>query len=298
MIPSSQALLRPLLEASAAQSGPTDIATLRAPLVAQMNLTPEECQQKLNSGVLTYVNRIAWAKSFLVRAGLLTAGRSVWITEAGRALLDKHVGPITRKQLEALPTWTDKLSEKSSAATAAEFVELSPEEQLDLPVEELSNATKAELLARIHAEPRAFFERFIRDLMLAMGYGGGIRDRGFLTGRTGDGGVDGLIHEDSLGLDAVYLQAKRYQPGSNISAEQIRGFVCAMTGENATKGVFVTTSAFTRDAIAFVERVTQRIVLIDGERLADLALRHGVGVRTQRSIAIQRIDEDYFAGED
>jgi restriction system protein len=298
MIPSSNQLIRPLLEAAAARDGPTDIATLRVPLVAAMNLTPEERVEKLDSGVLTYVNRIAWAKSFLVRAGLLTPGRGVAITAAGRDFLRAHDGPIGRKHLEALPTWTDTVAEKASQPVpATDLPDLSPEEGIDRLVAEANAVTKADLLARLRAGDPAFFERFVRDLLVAMGYGGGLKERGFVTGRTGDGGMDGVVHEDALGLDAVYLRAKRYQPGSNVNAEQVRGFVGAMNLSNASKGVFVTTSDFTPDALRVREKTSLRVVLVNGSQLAELALRHGVGVRAQRTITLQKIDEDYFAGE-
>lgn len=173
-----------------------------------------------------------------------------------------------------------------------------PEEDIERGFARWQRELKAQVLGRLHAEKPAFFERFITDLLLAVGYGKGQRERGFVTGRSSDGGIDGIIHEDVFGLDAVYIQAKRYQPESNVGARDLRDFVGAMTTENAGKGVFVTTSDFTPEAKAVVEKVTQRIVLINGDRLAELAVRHNVGVRIRQTYVLSDIDEGYFASED
>lgn len=301
--------MRPLLEATIEARTETSVRGL-VPLIAKrLALTDGDLAELLPSQRQpTFNNRLHWAKTYMERAGLLLATRRGYFTATARAasLLSDHAGPLSMKVLEQFPEYAAwKSRENGAGETDAPLsvepptlLAATPEESVESAVDTIERSLKAELLARIHAEPPAFFERFIRDLLLAMGYGGGLRERGFLTGGTGDGGIDGLIHEDALGLDAVYLQAKRYQPGANIPAHELRGFVGSMTAENASKGVFVTTSGFTRDATAFIDKVTQRIVLIDGDRLAELALRHGVGVRAQRTIVLQRVDEDYFASED
>jgi restriction system protein len=156
-------------------------------------------------------------------------------------------------------------------------------------------ATVAELRATLQEIAPARFERIIVDLLIAMGYGGGDPDLGVHLGRSGDGGIDGIINEDALGLDAVYVQAKRYDPKTNVGRPDIQRFVGSLTGESATKGVFVTTSAFSREAREYVNRVQQRVVLIDGERLARLMIQHGVGVRARLTYVLRTLDEDYFA---
>ena len=142
------------------------------------------------------------------------------------------------------------------------------------------------------------FEQLIVDLLLAMGYGGGDRAMGRRLGRSGDGGIDGVIDEDALGLDAVYVQAKRYAEGKTVGRPAIQQFIGSLTGEGATKGVFVTTSTFTVEAMGFADRVQQRIVLIDGGRLARLMIAHDVGVRTREVYAVKTVDDDYFADPD
>ena len=155
--------------------------------------------------------------------------------------------------------------------------------------------TAAELLTLVQSMDPARFEDLIVDLLLAMGYGGGDRAMGRRLGRSGDGGIDGVIDEDALGLDAVYVQAKRYAPGNTVGRPAIQQFVGSLTGEGATKGVFVTTSAFSAEARAYADRVAQRVVLIDGARLARLMIAHDVGVRTRQTYAVKTVDEDYFA---
>lgn len=159
----------------------------------------------------------------------------------------------------------------------------------------LEAALRDDLLALLHQLSPQRFEQVILDLLTAMGYGGGDATRGLTTKATGDGGVDGIIHEDALGLDAVYIQAKRYAPDNRIGRPDIQRFIGSLTGESATKGVFVTTSDFSREAREYLHRVQHRVVLINGQRLARLMIQHGVGVRVRRQYVIQSVDEDYFA---
>ena len=157
---------------------------------------------------------------------------------------------------------------------------------------------EADLLDRVRAAPSTFLERVVVDLLIAMGYGGGNAARGRVTGQAGDGGIDGTIREDALGLDEVYLQAKKYAPGTTVGEGDLRNFAGAIDAANTTKGVFVTTAGFTRSATDYVAKSPKRIVLIDGEELARLMVVHEIGVRTRIRYAVKRIDEDYFAGED
>ena len=169
-----------------------------------------------------------------------------------------------------------------------------PEETLDRAAGELRTVLEAEVLARVRNAEPAFLEGVIVDLLIAMGYGGGDAAMGHVTGRSGDGGIDGTIREDALGLDEVYVQAKKYAHGNTVGEGDLRNFAGAIDAAGTTKGVFVTTAEFTRAAKDYVARSPKRIVLIDGEELARLMVRHGVGVRTRVRHEIKRIDEDYF----
>lgn len=172
-----------------------------------------------------------------------------------------------------------------------------PEEQIDAAQSVLHQALKTDLLQRILAQSPAFFERAIVDLLVGMGYGGSHEDAARRLGKTGDGGIDGVIDEDRLGLDRIYVQAKRYAAHVGVGRPEVQAFVGSLVGFGATKGVFVTTSSFSAPAADFVRHIPQRIVLIDGDRLADLMIEHGVGVRVARSVEVKRLDEDYFVEE-
>ena len=172
-----------------------------------------------------------------------------------------------------------------------------PEETLDRVAGELRAMLEAEILNRVRNAAPEFLERVVVDLLIAMGYGGGDAAMGRVTGRSGDGGIDGTIREDALGLDEVYVQAKKYGDSNTVGERDLRNFAGAIDATGTTKGVFVTTSGFTRAARDYVERSPKRIVLIDGEELARLMFKHGVGVRTRVRHEIKRVDEDYFDQE-
>ena len=189
----------------------------------------------------------------------------------------------------------DAVAAGEPAAAVSPVSEATPEEQIDAAPRVLHTALKADLLARILAQSPGFFERVIVDLLVAMGYGGSHADAALRLGRSGDGGVDGVIDEDRLGLDRIYVQAKRYAAHVGVGRPEVQGFVGSLVGLGATKGVFVTTSSFSAHAIDYVRHLPQRVILIDGERLAELMVEHDVGVRNSRTIAVKRLDEDFFA---
>lgn len=174
---------------------------------------------------------------------------------------------------------------------------VTPDEQIDAAAKQLNSALEADILARVRTVDPALFEQIVIDLLIAMGFGGGDPEIGARVGRSGDGGIDGVIQEDALGLDAVYIQAKRYKDGNSIGSPQLHSFIGSLVGHRATKGVFVTTSSFTRDAREYVNTVHHRVVLIDGAELARHLVRHGVGVREDRTIVIKKLDEDYFSDD-
>ena len=192
-------------------------------------------------------------------------------------------------------------STETNVATATEPINTdmssTPEEQIESAANALQASLRSDLIERILQNTPSFFERLIIDLLVAMGYGGTRKDAATQLGKSGDGGVDGVINEDALGLDRVYVQAKRYSDGS-VGRPEVQAFVGSLVGLGASKGVFVTTSEFTAQAREFVHRLPQRIVLINGEQLADQMMEHKVGVRTSRSIEFKRIDEDFFLEEE
>lgn len=189
--------------------------------------------------------------------------------------------------------------EKTALELSAELTPIddrqTPEDAIEAASGLLDAALRDELIALLYQLSPQRFEQVVLDLLSAMGYGGGDAARGLTTKTTGDGGIDGIIHEDALGLDAVYIQAKRYAAENRIGRPDIQRFIGSLTGEGATKGVFVTTSDFSREAKEYLHRVQHRVVLINGNRLARLMLQHGVGVRVRRSYVVQSVDEDYFA---
>ena len=307
-IPDFQSLMLPVLKALSGGSE-TPISEVRNRVAAAEGLTPEDVRELLPSGKQpVFTNRIAWAVAHMSHAGLVEkVRRGVYrLTAEGERLLVQAPTRIDLKVLSnysAYAEWRmgkDTPSEKSaSTLTIAENVSVTPEEALERAAEELRDELKAEVLERVRKAEPAFLERVVVDLLRAMGYGKGDPGMGQVTGGPGDGGIDGKIREDALGLDEVYLQAKRYTAGNAVGESDLRDFVGAIDAAGTTKGVFVTTSSFTKSAKAYVEKSSKRIILIDGEKLARLMVEHNIGVRLKMPpYEIKRIDEDYFESED
>ncbi|MBD8619272.1 restriction endonuclease [Sphingomonas sp. CFBP 13728] len=304
-IPDYQALMLPVLQDAA-------FAETRVPAAAEriadsLGLTDAEREELLPSGRQRVLhNRLHWAKFYMTKAGLIDSpsrGRFI-ASKEGRALLAQGQISINIDVLNTFPSfreWYQKTGEAAGeeepATKAAVASEATPEEQIDAAYATIQSVLKADLLQRVLGQTPAFFERLIVDLLVAMGYGG-THDRAALQiGKSGDGGVDGVIDEDRLGLDRIYVQAKRYALHVGVGRPEIQGFVGSLVGLGATKGVFVTTSTFSAPAVEYVRHIPQRVILIDGERLAALLTEHDVGVRVSRVIAVKRIDEDFFADE-
>ncbi len=252
---------------------------------------------------------MGWAKTYLVQAGLLEATKRAHfkITDRGKKSLAE--GP-PRIDVEYLSQFAEFVqfkergrlpgTEASTNVGETPSVPLqseTPDELLRSTVKQIETALKKELLDRILAAPPAFFESLIVALLLAMGYGGSREEAGKIVGRSGDGGIDGVIDQDALGLDRVYVQAKRYVAENAVSEPEIRAFSGSLGAAKANKGVFVTTSYFTQPALNFAERHPFKIVLIDGERLASLMIRHNVGVRIDETLYLKKMDEDFFGDE-
>lgn len=273
------------------------------PFIQQrFDLSDEQMEALIPSGKQTTMsNRAHWARNHMKHAGLVEAtsrGR-YRSTQLGSELLAEHPARIDKAVLERFPLYKDWISPRTDALSvvAADLPAVetaTPEERIDVVYSQLDNALAEELLERILSLTPARFERLIVELLLAMGYGDGRAEMGQAIGRSGDGGIDGVVNEDKLGLDAVYIQAKRYAPDNTIGRPALQAFIGSMTGESATKGVFVTTSSFSKDARDYVHRVQQRVVLIDGARLARLMIDHGVGVRIDKTYVLRSIDANYF----
>lgn len=184
-----------------------------------------------------------------------------------------------------------------ASSPSQDIPDINPEEQIERAFQATQTALRADLLDRIAQNSPTFFEQLIVDLLVAMGYGGSLRNAAEHLGRSGDGGIDGIINEDRLGLDRIYVQAKRYASSNAVGRPDVQAFVGSLVGLGATKGVFVTPSTFSPHARDYVRHLVQRVILIDGERLADLMIEHGVGVRVSRTLEFKRLDEDFFTEE-
>ena len=214
------------------------------------------------------------------------------VTDQGKKLLDDGCSRVDLRLLRKYPSYGEEPSKPRFPPETA-----TPEEALEQAAQDLQGAVEAELLQRVRDADPAFLEQVVVDLLIAMGYGGGDSSMGRVTRRSADGGIDGKIKEDRLGLDEVYVQAKRYASGNSVGESELRNFAGAIDASGTTKGVFVTTSAFTRKAEEYVRISPKRIVLIDGQKLVRLMVRNDVGVRTKLTVQVKRVDQDYFDPE-
>lgn len=305
-IPDYQSLMLPVL--SLAAEGETRVPLAAEIIADRLNLSADEREEMLPSGRQRLLhNRVHWAKFYMSKAGLVESPRrGVFVaTDSGKALLAKAPHRIDLQTLLGIPVFSkyyqkfasSKAPDQVPATETAATSSATPEEQIDAAHAVLTKALKADLLARVLEQSSSFFERLIVELLVAMGYGGSQEDAARQLGRSGNGGVDGVIDEDRLGLDRIYVQAKRYGQDSGVSRPDVQGFVGSLVGFGASKGVFVTTSTFSRPALEYVKGLQQRVILIDGERLTELMIELGVGVRSQRTVQIKRLDEDFFSDE-
>ncbi len=268
-----------------------------------LGVTAEQRQILIPSGQEQYRNRGLWALSYLSRVGAVERPKrgEYRITSIGRKLLADHPEGITEKHLRTLSgdpnaPHTSKVFPTSApqpVAVPEDESVLDPEEQIASGVARINNDVADQLLTRILAQEPVFFEQAVLDLLIAMGYGGaeGTAKR---TQLSNDGGIDGIIDQDALGLSRIYVQAKRYSSEHAVGREAIQAFVGALAGNQANQGVFITTSRFSRSAVQYSESIATRIILIDGERLTRLMIRYGVGVQVKRRIEIVEVDEDFF----
>jgi restriction system protein len=277
------------------------LAELRQRISQELHLTDEELAERLASDSQTvFSNRVAWAVQYLKSAGAIRAvRRGVYeITDRGLSLLKTQPVEITVKTLRQFPEFVEFQGRSSEVDQTAVPVtpyagsKSTPEETLENSFQALRDALANELLESVKGGTPAAFEKIVVDLLVAMGYGGSVEDAGKVVGKSGDGGIDGIIKQDKLGLDFLYVQAKRWR--DVVGSPEVMKFSGSLTKKHANRGVFITTSWFSNDALEYVEEMPQRIILIDGKRLALLMIEHNVGVAPTKTYTLKRMDQDYF----
>ncbi len=297
-IPDFQTIMLPLLQFCSDGKERSNRETMDA-LASHFGLTENERKELLPSGQqTTFENRAAWAKAHMKMAGLIeNTGRGVFrITPRGLEALSQQPQKINLRWLQQYPEYLEaKNRRKPRKIESEEPEEKTPEEVLEEAYQSLRDNLAGELLQQLKNAPPAFFENVVVEVLLRMGYGGSRKDAGQAIGKAGDGGIDGIIKEDKLGLDIIYLQAKRW--GTTVGRPEIQKFAGALQGQRARKGVFITTSDFSADARDYAARIDSKIVLIDGDQLAHLMIDHNVGVTPVANYEIKKIDLDYFSGE-
>lgn len=300
-VPDFQSFFKPLLEI-AADRKEHSMKEARELIARNMNLSEEDLKELLPSGTQTkYDNRIAWAKSYFVQAKVLEAPRRAYfqITDRGLDLLKKGYDRIDVKILNQYPEFLEFHTMKATPEPdngQQETLPLeTPEEILQKAYQSIRSDLAVEILEKIKSNSPQFFERLVVDIMIALGYGGSRSDAGKSIGQSGDEGIDGIIKEDRLGLDVIYLQAKRWD--GTVGRPEIHKFVGALHGKRAKKGVFITTGRFSDDAIKYVESIDPKVILIDGRTLSELMIDYGLGTSTMAKYEIKRIDTDYFMEE-
>ena len=299
-IPDYQSIMLPLLRFAADQKEHTSSEAVEA-LAQEFGLTDQELQELLPSGQQpTFTNRLNWAKTYLKKACLLGSNKrgSFQITKRGLDVLKENPERIDASFLKRFPEFIEFVGhKKDKQITPAPDLndQETPEEMIEAAYQKVRQGLAVELLQTIKTCTPAFFERLVIDLLVKMGYGGTRKDAGQAIGKTGDGGIDGIIKEDRLGLDVVYVQAKRWD--NIVSRPEIQKFAGALQGQRAKKGIFLTTSSFTKDAREYVSMIESKIVLIDGDVLAQLMIDFNIGVTAVASYELKRVDSDYFTEE-
>lgn len=304
-IPDFQSIMLPLLK-MASDKKEHSLRSSVEYIADLFNLSEDERTVKIPSGTQTLIyNRTAWAKSHIQKAELIKASRRGYfkITDRGLQVLDENLDSINMGFLKRFSEYREfvKPTRKSEQVQGLEEDESlsrqTPQEMLELGYQILNDNLANEILEAVKSCSPDFFGRLVVDLLLAMGYGGTFKDAGKAVGRSGDGGIDGIIKEDKLGLDVIYIQAKRWDTGNTVSASEIQKFVGSIEMKRANKGVFITTSRFTDNAIMSVSQTSKKPVLIDGEQLADLMIEHNIGVSLVIKYELKKIDTDYFSEE-
>lgn len=304
MIPDYQSLMLPLLKL-VADKQEHKYRDLIENLAVQFQISEEERKELLASGNQPiFDNRVGWAKTYLKKAGLLDSPkRAIFkITELGVQTLNKNLDKIDAKYLRQFPSFLEfqnvsRSDDEKEELIIKENIENTPEENLDKFYQRIRKELATELLNKVIELSPTFFERLVVELLVKMGYGGSIKDAGKAIGKSGDEGIDGTIKEDKLGLDIIYIQAKRWKIGNVVGRPDIQKFVGALAGQGAKKGIFITTSNFTKDALDYTPKNETKIVLIDGVQLAQLMIDYNLGCNIHQVYELKKIDSDYFGEE-
>lgn len=267
-------------------------------VLAYMQLTDEQLGEQVATGGKRAEGRCGWALSDLVRAELVDRPRraTYQITDAGMKFLAEHTGDVSDAHLKLIPAYqayTPSTPTDQRKTPVIHESTIEPLEQINEGVARLHDEVKTDLIKRIREQTPDFLESAVLELLVAMGYGG-TEQKATRLGGTGDGGVDGVIDQDALGLDQIYVQAKRYGQGNTVGRPDIQAFVGALHGMGASRGIFITTSSFSPGAREYANSVSTRIILIDGERLAALMIKYGIGVQTRDVFTVVEVDEDFF----
>lgn len=299
-IPQFKYFILPFLE-NLSDDEEHSIKDIEEALAVKFELTEDELGKTTPSGRMTIVsNRVGWAKTYLKKAGLVEAPKRALfkITKEGQKVLAQKPEIIDPKFLDQFSSFhefmygdgVDNVQEKTDAS------ENTPEEIMEAGYQSIAKELQAELLNQLKNNSAAFFEQAVIDLLLSMGYGGSRKDAGQAIGRSGDEGIDGVINEDKLGLDLIYVQAKRWNTAT-VGRPEVQSFVGALNGKFAKKGIFITTSSFTKEAREYAQRLDYKVVLIDGWQLVKLMAEHNIGVSTVATYEIKKVDSDYFTEE-
>ena len=295
-IPGYQDLMLPLLKL-VSDGKEYSLREIIERLAEEFNLSEEDRNEFLPSGQQrVFDNRVNWAKTYLLKAGLLESPKRgcIKISKVGKQFLadNPYLDKLTNKDLMQFESFKEFISRGNEENAAPHIDPKTPTEIIEQKIQEVNEALADELLRKIKGSSPKFFEKLVIDLLLKMGYGGSEKEMAEVVGKSGDEGIDGTIKEDKLGLDVIYIQAKRWE--GPVGRPEIQKFVGALAGKKAKKGVFFTTSTFTDEAKDYVSHLEQKVVLIDGNKSADLMIKYNVGISVEKVIEIKRIDSDYF----
>lgn len=303
-VPDYETLMLPLLK-RLSDGKVRVLKDVMAELADEFKLSADERAQLLPSGgTLTFASRVGWAKTYMKKAGLLTQPKRgmVEISPLGMEVLKRVPSRIDGRYLEQFPLFLEFKNASNSRSVSSAVIgspenadDLTPDEVIELAYRKSMAALGDDVLERVKGCSPVYFERLVVQLLIKMGYGGSREEAGRAVGKSGDGGIDGIINEDRLGLDAIYVQAKRWE--GVVGRPEIMKFAGALAGQRATKGVFITTSGYTQEAKDYAANSQYKVVLIDGGRLADLMIEHDLGVSVAATYQLKRIDSDFFADE-
>ncbi len=299
MIPDFQSIMLPMLNALKNDTIKTH-RDIRLEMINHFKISDDEQKEKISSGTQPlYYNRVAWAMAYLKKADLISSPRrgEYQITITGKKVLKSPPVKITISFLKEFPAFSkNKNPDKDdSIETSEEILEKTPDELIEIGFKQITDELSLQLINQIKDGSSYFFEKLVVDLLIKIGYGGSDIENGEVTQKTNDEGIDGIIKEDKLGLDKIYLQAKKWD--NVVVCPEIQKFVGALQGKRAKKGIFITTSSFSKEALEYAQNIDCAIILIDGKKLTELMIENEVGVSIKRSFKISKVDTDYFIEE-